>query len=91
MPKTNMAKIQAQMERAAGKSPKAATIETPTKTKANVAPSRVGKTHIGAYLSAAHKTSLRLVQARTGKDLQSILHEALNEAYRRYDVPVVGS
>jgi hypothetical protein len=91
MPKTNMAKIQEQLERASGKSAKAATVEAPAKAKANVPPSRLGKTHIGAYLNAENKTSLRLVQAKSGKDLQSILQEALNEAYRRYGVPVVGS
>lgn len=89
MAKTNMTKIQEQLERATGKK-KPPTAEAVV-AKAGLPPSRQGKTHIGAYLSPAHKTSLRLVQAKTGKDLQSILHDALNEAYRRYDVPVVGS
>ena len=35
------------------------------------------------------KTSLRLVQARTGKDLQGLLADALNELFRFYNVPVV--
>jgi hypothetical protein len=81
------------MSRASGKQPvvRAVEVVAPPRVKADVPPSRVGKTHIGAYLDAAHKTSLRLVQAHTGKDLQSILHDALNETYRRYGVPVVGS
>lgn len=52
-------------------------------------PSRDGKQHIGAYLDPGFKTSLRLVQAQTGRDFHDILAESLNETFRRYKVPVV--
>jgi hypothetical protein len=58
----------------------------PAPTKA---PSREGSIHIGAYLHPDFKTSLRLVQARTGKDIQSLLADALNELFRAHNAPVV--
>jgi hypothetical protein len=48
-----------------------------------------GTIHIGAYLHPDFKTSLRLVQARTGKDIQSLLADALNELFRAHNAPVV--
>jgi hypothetical protein len=45
--------------------------------------------HIGAYLHPDFKSSLRLVQARTGKDIQSLLADALNELFRAHNAPVV--
>jgi hypothetical protein len=62
----------------------AASRPAPTK-----APSREGMIHIGAYLHPDFKTSLRLVQARTGKDIQSLLADALNELFRAHNAPVV--
>ena len=53
------------------------------------APSREGKIHIGAYLDPDFKTSLRLVQARTGKNIQALLAEALNDLFRSHSAPVV--
>ncbi len=52
-------------------------------------PTRDGKVHIGAYLPTAFKSSLRLVQAQTGKDVQSLVADALNELFHRYQVPTV--
>jgi hypothetical protein len=46
--------------------------------------------HIGAYLHPDFKTSLRLVQARTGKDIQTLIADALNELFRAHNAPVVG-
>jgi hypothetical protein len=54
-----------------------------------MAPSREGKTNITAYLSPDYKSSLRLIQARTGKSLQALVAEALNDLFGKYDVPVV--
>jgi hypothetical protein len=62
----------------------AASRPAPTK-----APSREGLIHIGAYLHPDFKSSLRLVQARTGKDIQSLLADALNELFRAHNAPVV--
>jgi hypothetical protein len=53
------------------------------------ASSREGSIHIGAYLHPDFKSSLRLVQARTGKDIQSLLADALNELFRAHNAPVV--
>jgi hypothetical protein len=53
------------------------------------APSREGKIHIGAYLHPDFKASLRLVQARTGKDIQALIADALNELFRTHNAPVV--
>ena len=53
------------------------------------APSRAGKVNITAYLSPDYKSNLRLIQARTGKSLQTIIAESLNETFRQYDVPVI--
>jgi hypothetical protein len=62
------------------------TASRPAPTKA---PSREGLIHIGAYLHPDFKSSLRLVQARTGKDIQSLLADALNELFRAHNAPVV--
>jgi len=61
--------------------------ETPT--GGYMAPSREGKTNITAYLSPDYKASLRLVQARTGKSLQTLIAESLNDLFGKYDVPTV--
>ncbi|MDD2800032.1 MAG: hypothetical protein PHE96_01125 [Methylococcales bacterium] len=61
--------------------------ETPT--GGYMAPSREGKTNITAYLSPDYKSSLRLIQARTGKSLQTLIAESLNDLFSKYDVPTV--
>jgi hypothetical protein len=53
------------------------------------APSREGKIHLGAYLPAGFKSSLRLVQAQTGEDVQSLIAKALNDLFRAHKVPVI--
>ena len=58
--------------------------------QATVAPSRQGRVHIGAYLSADFKRGVRMLQAATGEDLQSILARLLNEEFRRHNLPEVG-
>ncbi len=91
MTASKMADIQRQLERATGRAsvavrqPVSATME-PMTTKA---PSCEGKIHIGAYLDPDFKTSLRLVQARTGKNIQALLAEALNDLFRSHSAPVV--
>ena len=89
---SKMADIQRQLERATGHAAVAAKVQHPapatisTRTKAL---SRDGKIHIGAYLHPDFKTSLRLVQARTGKDIQTLLAGALNELFRAHNAPVI--
>ena len=98
---SKMADIQAQLERATGRTsspvappaPAAPALAAPTaagpRPTSTKAPSREGTIHIGAYLHPDFKTSLRLVQARTGKDIQSLLADALNELFRAHNAPVV--
>jgi len=89
---SRIADIQRQLEHATGHAPVAARVQqpapatTPTSTKG---PRREGKIHIGAYLHPDFKTSLRLVQARTGKDIQTLLAGALNELFRAHNAPVI--
>jgi hypothetical protein len=79
--------IQRQLERASGRTAVPATVDVPVATFK--APSREGKIHIGAYLHPDFKASLRLVQARTGKDIQALISDALNELFRAHNAPVI--
>ena len=90
---SKMASTQAQLLRATGRAPAPVGPPTPEAPNAAVrlvpARSRDGMIHIGAYLHPDFKTSLRLVQARTGKDIQSLVADALNELFRAHSAPVV--
>jgi Antitoxin-like ribbon-helix-helix len=91
---SKIAAIQQQLEKASGRLAPApadtgpVAIATP-KPRQGVAPSRIGRVHIGAYLHPDFKRSLRLVQAQTDKSLDALLSQALNELFRHYNVPVV--
>jgi hypothetical protein len=61
-----------------------------TRRPPSVVPSREGKVHIGAYLPADFKRGIRMLQAATGEDLQSILARVLNEQFRLHGLPEVG-
>jgi len=61
-----------------------------TKKPNVVALSRQGRVHIGAYLPADFKRGIRMLQATTGEDLQSILARVLNEQFRLHNLPEVG-
>jgi hypothetical protein len=63
-------------------------IESPQAPQ-KAAPSREGKTHVGAYLPPGFKSSLRLVQAQTGEDTQTLIARALNDLFRAHNVPVI--
>jgi len=58
---------------------------------AYTAPSRAGRANITAYLHPDFKASMRLVQARKGGNIsfQTLIAEALNDLFTKYDVPVV--
>ena len=82
--------IQAQLERAAGRS--AGSVAAPAEKPVGKEPSgssREGKAHIGAYLDPGFRKSIRMVQAQTDHDLQELLAEALNDLFRKYNVPVI--
>jgi antitoxin-like ribbon-helix-helix protein len=84
--------IQQQLEQASGRKAAPAPPElpaSPTTTTMHKAPSRAGKAHIGAYLNPDFKRSLRLIQAQTGEDVQSLIAKALNDLFRAYNVPVI--
>ena len=96
MSKNNLARLQEALSAKSG--PKAsATIASPASSDAApppgyyMAPSRSGKTNITAYLSPDYKSNLRLIQARTGQSLQTIVAEALNDLFQKYDVPAINS
>lgn len=93
---SKIASLQAGLSRAAGRQPIPAAItvseeaEAPRSPPASAkAPSREGKVHIGAYLPGGFKSSLRLVQAQTGEDTQTLIARALNELFRGHNVPVI--
>lgn len=63
-------------------------------TKKKKASSREGKEYTGAWLNADFGLSLRLVQIKRRRDdtgkkiyLDDLLAEALNDLFRKYDVP----
>jgi len=63
----------------------------PASTATPKPPSRAGQVNISAWLHADFKSSLRLVQGRKGKDaaLQTLMAEALNDLFTKYDVPTI--
>jgi hypothetical protein len=88
--------LQASLEKTSGKG--ASIVQSPAPAVASPvpapravykAPSREGKIHIGAYLHPDFKRSLRLVQAQTGEDVQTLIVRALNDLFRSHNVPVV--
>lgn len=49
---------------------------------------KAGEVNISAYFPAEVKASLRMVQAKTGYNLKNCLAEALNDLFRKHNVPV---
>lgn len=47
-----------------------------------------GEVNISAYFPAEVKASLRMVQAKTGKNVKDCLAEALRDLFRKHNVPV---
>ncbi len=85
-------KLQALQQALKGAQPKITqpeAVKTPSEKTGYMAPSREGKTNITAYLSPGFKASLRLIQSRTDASLQSLVAEALNDLFVKYDVPTV--
>ena len=57
---------------------------------AQTRPDRAGKTLIGGWFPRSFTSSLRLIQAKhTEKDLQSLIGEALNDLFAKYNVPTI--
>lgn len=70
-------------------SPAPRSVITQTTTASYKAPSRTGKTNLTAYLPQDYKRNMRLIQAKTGKSLQALIAEALNDLFTKYDVPTI--
>lgn len=47
-----------------------------------------GEVNISAYFPAEVKSSLRMVQAKTGNNVKECLAEALRDLFRKHNVPV---
>ncbi len=47
----------------------------------------IKKVNITGYYDPEVKSSLRMVQAKTGKNIQSLLAEALNDLFAKHKVP----
>lgn len=60
----------------------------PTKPKPKQ-PARAGKKHVGAHLNPAFTTNLLMAKAKTGKKMETLIAEALNDLFRSLDLPVV--
>ncbi len=82
---SKMASIQARLNSRIETAPPQAALKAAPATP----PSREGKTHVGAYLPPGFKSSLRLVQAQTGEDTQTLIARALNDLFRAHNVPVI--
>lgn len=54
-----------------------------------VPPSREGKTNVSGWLHPDYKASMRLIQAKTGKDIQTQMAESLDDYFRKHNVPVI--
>jgi hypothetical protein len=100
-----MSDIQRQLEQAAGsrrsvipiaeaRPPSPAPAPAPEPPKAAPAaaakPSaRAGKKHVGAHLNPAFTSNLLMAKARTGKKIETLIADALNELFRSLNLPVV--
>lgn len=75
------------LEQAASKAaPQPRTAAPVPKGDATEKPDRTGLVNISAYYPAEVKASLRIVQAKTGKNVKQLLGEALNDLFRKYNV-----
>jgi hypothetical protein len=95
---SKIAAIQKQLEKAGSATSRQSTpiavvsepVQVAAEPKAKaMAPSRVGKVHLGAYLPPDFKKSLMLVRAQTGKNETQLFADALNDLFRAHNVPVV--
>ena len=50
---------------------------------------RAGKRHVGAHLNPAFTSNLLIAKARTGKKIETLIAEALNDLFRSLNLPVV--
>jgi hypothetical protein len=79
--------LQASLEKTSGKAAPGAAHSAVSPPRA--APAAAVGAYIGAYLHPNFKRSLRLVQAQTGEDVQTLVTRALNDLFAAHNVPVV--
>ena len=95
----NMQDIQRQLESAAGTKPRAPVMSlvearpaaapvTPEAKTPKPSP-RAGKKHVGAHLNPAFTSNLLMAKARTGKKIETLIAEALNDLFRSLNLPVI--
>ena len=91
MAKGNLADLKKALERGGSKADAPTEQAVPTARAGSYkAPSRENKIPITAYLPPDYKTSLRLIQARSGnRSIQALIGEALNDLFAKYKVPTV--
>ena len=95
-----MSDIQKQLEQAAGARrsviPMAEARPSPAPEPPKLVPvavakpsPRAGKKHVGAHLNPAFTANLLMAKARTGKKIETLIADALNELFRSLNLPVV--
>jgi hypothetical protein len=92
-----LAGLKSALEEAAGSRATGTARATPAPAEAAAerTGSRSGKIHVGAWLPPEYKTSLRMIQIKTGgkggseRGFQELMAEALNDLFAKYDVPTV--
>jgi hypothetical protein len=62
--------------------------QTPESAPLRASP-RAGKKHVGAHLNPAFTSNLLIAKARTGKKIETLIADALNELFRTLNLPVV--
>ena len=95
---SKMQNLQQALRQSTGKSkttpePSLSASPTPIEKRENPRkpPSRAEQVSISAWMHPDFKSSLRLVQARKGRNatLQDLMSEALNDLFVKYDVPTI--
>ena len=82
--------LQTALNRAVDPQPEPASTEAGQPAKTPTPPSREGKVHIGVWCSTDYKKSLRIIQSGEDRSIQSLLIEALNDLFRKHNVPSYG-
>lgn len=71
--------------------PEISVVPPPAEPRSTRSPSRAGKKQIAAWLNPDFDRSLLLVMAKSAvrKDRQTLIAEALNDLFAKYNVPTV--
>jgi hypothetical protein len=69
----------------------AASTSTPAEAPGKREVHKPGEVNISAYFPSEVKAALRMAQAKTGKNVKQCLAEALQDFFRKHNVPVAVS